>query len=1165
MTAPALDRVAPGLYALTSTGEAAAPAYWAGYRARGPLPEHATLADAWQDPGGAYVFLAAPPGPYEPFVAALDALLAQYPNTRVVWLANPADDPVYWQATTLAATAAGTGPKIAWTVARDAVLAVGGYAVTVRRGTALTPSTLPPVGPGIAFAAASFGAPDGTAYPAVAGTAGIPLAGPVLGCAVATLTLDNSVPDDMTRLDVGLRYALPDPRDPTGSAVLAVPMPLLARDGAALPAYLAFDPLYPLVANRSALALSAPGSPLPAPPLRSLLTTTTGDPTTLTPLAATATRRAARLVFATSPRVVGDAADPLYYLTPDGAFRLAVAGTGANRDVALGLTGLEYVDVGTGVVTLFQAGRPAYLPGPDAALEPLGTTAYVSLLPESAPADAATEGLTYYAQPWQAPLYTPAGKGEFLRFHEMAAGTLTAKEPPVLPVGVYSGIPPDLAPYAAEIERAALAPARRAAVPPRPALARAEDAPRLAVTPSGLLAKLSTDGTTWSEVVFANLPGAATPELVLSKVGPSLQALLQSPEVFAAVADVTEFFKQSSVGYLFDDVAADLLRAAGVPPAVVTAVATAAGAEAYPTEGAFVGEVETAAGAYLDQVRAASGNLKAVLQDWTFQLSPRSWRTDPATRTVLLVKFASRPLSELAADVGSWGWPAAAGPDPRAVSDLVQGVFRDAAARAAADPAGPYARFHRDVVTNPGWNGVLVLNAPLGIAELPADLQFVSAGIDPAEFYAHHVGFSLTPFERSGDTITLHGTAAFGLIAYDSPEDLYADVGTRDFAFKTQQLTARFANAALADFAARVQLMTNRLFGSELTKQDPTSGNNLVLLGGYQRQNGAPTYAFTLTGRNDFAAAHSVLLGVEVLGVQVQTAAGAVTDDMLAVDFVVDGNLRFAELPHSDVFSYGPDAALPPEGQPPFDGHLRFGNLAVRMTYDPADPRAQSFAVTYDRMAFDLVNSAARTQSLAAGFPVTVTGLVANPVPDEPGGPRGQTPEDLGYTGVLSQLDASLLSPPWFGLVLALDLGTLGALAGSAGMSATLLAGWSPGSGSGDPPVYLGLRLASADATTASWPVQGVLKLGFRGYELMAYDAADGIREYLLRLRRLALSVLALSFPPGDLDVLVFGDPERRSRAVGWYAGYDGGTPKPAVPGLATGRRALPEGTGWAP
>src|SRR4029077_17008592 len=110
-------------------------------------------------------------------------------------------------------------------------------------------------------------------------------------------------------------------------------------------------------------------------------------------------------------------------------------------------------------------------------------------------------GLSYFAQPRQAPLFVPGtdlGPG-FMDFLEMTATTLPSyavgQAPPVgLPIGAYTGIDPSLTMAARLVEASTLAPARRAAagLPVSTSHADAQGQP-LAVTPQGLLALLSSD------------------------------------------------------------------------------------------------------------------------------------------------------------------------------------------------------------------------------------------------------------------------------------------------------------------------------------------------------------------------------------------------------------------------------------------------------------------------------------------------------------------------------------------------------------------------------------------------------------------------------------------------------------------------------------------------
>jgi hypothetical protein len=78
------------------------------------------------------------------------------------------------------------------------------------------------------------------------------------------------------------------------------------------------------------------------------------------------------------------------------------------------------------------------------------------------------------------------------------------------------------------------------------------------------------------------------------------------------------------------------------------------------------------------------------------------------------------------------------------------------------------------------------------------------------------------------------------------------------------------------------------------------------------------------------------------------------------------------------------------------------------------------------------------------------------------------------------------------------------------------------------------------------------LRLGFRSFRFEATDASDGQRSYLLRLQRLALSVLGWSFPPGNRDVFLFGNPNGDGTAsLGWYAAYDQGAAQAGPTGQA--------------
>ena len=260
---------------------------------------------------------------------------------------------------------------------------------------------------------------------------------------------------------------------------------------------------------------------------------------------------------------------------------------------------------------------------------------------------------------------------------------------------------------------------------------------------------------------------------------------------------------------------------------------------------------------------------------------------------------------------------------------------------------------------------------------------------------------------------------------------------------------------------------------------------------------------------------------------------------------MLSGRLRFLTASGFDLFGYGigPPAI---KGGSPVDGYLTFSQLVLTLDFDITAPRVQTWTVNETGIGFDLANSKPRVDSLVACFPVTPRAVIASPNLAPPDAkPSGLSPEDMGYLSISAPLDQLPMVPPWFGLVLTLDLGSLGALAGGVGLTAEILAAWMPGTGKGALPVYLGLKLPGTPTRGGSFPLQGVLKLGFKSFSFSTYQQ-DGRIAYMLRLSRFALSVLGFSFPPGNLDVSLFGGPSGRSTGqLGWLAAYSDPDDKP--------------------
>lgn len=1143
---------ASGLYWL------AEPALPAGYgvalvlQADATAPSSLTLAQSWTDHPGLYVMVATRPAAGQAETAFLEAVRGLWPwmgaAARFAWIADARGDPTGWNPQWLAvaqAPGAQTG-----SVESPALLTFGRYAVGISSGVA------------VGLAAGGFTLSGGPAPPftlatpddrwpltARSGGPAISFTGAAAGCVELDLALSGGG-GDYDALDVGLRMCVdaerPDHR--ADGLLQTLRYPVFAgvpAGGVALAAR--FDPALPVDATRTRLAFA--GSIAHPSGYRGQL----GHPVTITPQAGG--EAPAALAFHRRPpsrrALPGD--DQLY-LAPVGEFAVDVGGSPAN--LACGVSGYEYfgLSAAAGATLTFDAGCPADAKGlvggeGEVDLTSLATCPYATV----APAGGAT--VQYFAQPRDGALHRIRGAGNpsltpYLAFLPVPAGAGSTPAPyPLLPYGAATGE----GPLRALLESRVLAPRRRLTLT---ALADAEveaedDADVTAATPRGLLATFDSTLATWRSVqLAAGMPPPAPapappPPLRLLTVGDGLRNALLSNELFMVVADPVLFGQNVDLTYWVTDAAVADLRALADPPSAAVLTALDKPAVRMPQAGKaeFLTLLQTELPAgwtdWQDAIVRLCAYFELVIEGWRFRLSPGTWASppDPDNPMLMIVKMATGTVRSLATDSGSWTWPEVGriggGTDKTAA--VLRAIVADADLRVADATSGrpsPLRDFVDRVLDDPSWNGVVFLNVPVPLEDLPAELRGLGAGIDAKRFRAHHVGVSVSPVtvDTGTRTLALKPTPMFGLIDYNDPADIDHTFG--DFAFKVLALRVLFANSAIVDFSSRAELFVNRLLGDGVLLQPSEHYNNLVLEGTLQRTQGGDHYVFTTTWASRFLSSSRVLDSVEVTVAQFATTSAGAT---VSSRFSLWGRLRFRKLDAIDLFSFGP--VQPRPGAPVEDGWLAFSGLAVDMTFAASDPAATTvFAVDVGGTAFDATDSVARSESWFRRFPLQVTGLIR--------GAPGTALRDAGFLPVKAPVQQPALADGWHALVLTVDLGTLGALAAEAGLTVTVALAWGPGSES--PNVNVGLRLPGVQALGQLLPVEGVLGLGFESIELRAPAAASGGPSYVMDLRRFALHVLGWSLPPGQADLHLFGDPDvarqaasGRRGAVGWYASYE--------------------------
>lgn len=1153
-------------------------------------PASLDLAASFTDYPGYYVTIAIRPDtPAEPaFVDAVLDLGDQLgPAARFLWLPGPVPDPEWLRRAVYLSQPAGAPVG---TVQRPSLFDFGRYRFSVTAGQQVSPGSA-----GFDFDATGLGQlpafqllTDDKAWPLTASGSALSATGATAGSFQLGLSLDATANPggvgDYQLLDVGFRYGLPDPDDAQGVLLASLHYPLFQGVAAAPVAMtLAFDPVGVLDPARTMLRY-------PSPPAAQACyyTSQLGYPVGI---AATA---GAGLAFHRTLRSATElpSDDPLY-LAPVGGYTLTVgSGDGTISPAARltgGISGSEYFgfSTGTAVPVAFTADQPAFAPDfppaprqqpadPPPLTEPAGgaepepsaetpqltsaaTTSYASVGPP--PGGQAwyfaqpDGGAFFHIRPSQSQAETDLIP--YLDLLELVSGSV-AGGGACYPLVPYAGADGDLALMQA-LESQVLSPLRRSALGPPPAgplLATelAEGQPTQAITPQGLLAGFLDN--TWASLTLSPAePATVLPRLAFNLPSTTFRSALQSNQLFLVAANPVELRDNSDFNYwITDAVLGDLARLSGseaVPTDVITLLSEQARAP-QTSEAAFTAMLDAVLtgpdAQYRDTVTKYSMYFELVVEGWRFRLSPSLWRDQISNPPVLIVKYSNGSLYDFVQNTEAWAWPAVATLDGSiATTQTLINSILDSAIAEVADlgTSSNLWNFVTQIALNPSWTGVLMLNANVPFSSVPPELAGLAAGIDAEQFRAHHVGISVTPvsIDEPNRSLVQQHSSIFGLIDYSDPADIAHITG--EFAFKVLLLQVLFVNSAIANFAGRIELFVNRLFGDLVTLLNSAHYNNLILTGSYQRQGGTGHYVFATSDVSTYSSSAAgqggnsnqmVLLNTEIDQAQFVTASrDTTTDAMLHNRFLLQGRLRFAPLAGFDAFSFGPSWDV--NGVQVADGYLVFNSVSVDMDSPINDPTQATFRLNLDEISFDPAASRARPTSFFQRFPLQVAGLIA--------GTADQTPGQLGYLALATPLTQPGFTGAWFGLQFAVDLGTLGALSSAPALAAVILLAWSP-TGS-QHQVNVGLKLPGVQSARSLLPVQGVLDLGFAAIDLTADGATASPPDpaYVLRFRNFYLRFLGWKFPPGQNTIALFGNPDAASQniatdrgALGWYAAY---------------------------
>ncbi|HET7505173.1 MAG TPA: hypothetical protein VFK02_29345 [Kofleriaceae bacterium] len=896
------------------------------------------------------------------------------------------------------------------------------------------------------------------------GDVAIDVLGPRPGCLRFELAL---IDPGLDRLDAGVRYFFPHRDQP--DRIDSLRFRVFAPGAAPL---ICEARLHPLFARRGegeppeTMIRFAAGSRL-----ETYFRSPVGQPVIVRP------GDQAGLVFERRAETVeGSNSDP-WYLTPWGTFAVG-AGDEALPSVMPGASGAELVQGGfdgSELYMTFRDGCPAFLPD------------FTRAAPSEATPDRATDALalddlahtshvrfhggqaTYFAQPAEQPFFQPAGPAQAAIF--LATPVANLPDHPVDAI-----------------------PAREDCVPVLP-LAGTGDGDGAAALRLELRMAAPKRGVGMQLLQQRSAAGGASAfSPIPARAGGSVQGVTPGGQVAEFSSDLAQWRRlvvttgSNEVAFAIRNLDG-LLRNALLTGRRVTVISDPI--------------------VFLEGAAQLEGRARLDIAGWDFDLDPKRWFRDG---TVLVFKDHPESLAALIERPGEWTAGQVLNIDPFAIAARIRELAA-VAERAVAAGDDDFAPFLYQVWRNPYWNGFLAFNAAVSPVGLPDDLAVIMGGVDPSKLRAHHIGVSSSAVERNELGAVAGGRGSlFGLVDYKNA----GPVGDAVYAWAVRELRARFHNARLANFKARIDLRIRELFGDPAAAPPSDDGarpaDTIVLLGHYEEHDGRGRYSFRSSDKVRFRCRSGVVEEVVLARAALETTSVVRSADGDRMDvrgrFLLAGSMKFHRLEAFDVFSF--------DSLPVSDVAL---DLAFSVDAAATTTPASQIALSMDQVRIQADDAQPRPAALVRRFPLALDSLR----PLAAGGLDG-----LKLASVVSPLPQTRRAGPGYVLEYRMDLGL--------GGKSYLTIVWWPDKDNAA--MYLGLRIPGFDGSFSV--VDGLIKVGPKVIQFLV-DPATG--ETILLLRRIGIEApLGLSLPPGGtIDAALFGDPNADGGGgkIGWYAAWN--------------------------
>lgn len=528
---------------------------------------------------------------------------------------------------------------------------------------------------------------------------------------------------------------------------------------------------------------------------------------------------------------------------------------------------------------------------------------------------------------------------------------------------------------------------------------------------------------------------------------------------------------------------------------------------------------------------------------------------------IVIFKFSRACFKELLSDTSRWSNQGKYGntdDQQRRLQEIADEINRQVRTFKTPD----YDYFNKVIFEDPNWNGVVVLNVPLGD---PSNLPDVIQGLANSQ--------TLKPGEQSGEvpqlnlqttlkfqfvafpvnktnikddgSIGITSTSFYGLIDYDLLKDRDTNpdykavsnhfpdrppANTRDarsYRFLLTKLLVRFDNSNITNFSSFAFLQAPKLFEdvvsidrSFLTHSKPQGSDTtadrkyelLRLEGRYQKNsNNEDEFIFNVETKIDVKLPdNDILEKITVTRASFSYVKGGKKE----YRFDLDGQAAFA--PTVDGFKEL--LSFDKSGQ---DSGIEFRNIGLKFEFGRWSGIAFDFSklLVLPKISFD-------GKGFLKSFPLKFNRFQTfhiEPCNTE----EGFKKQNFGFFNIHSLMGGC---PPGgamlWGLVFDLDLGTLGDLALLKALKAEILVGWTAGGG-----FKLGVKFAAPSSDGLHVDLFGALKLDIEEVKLCSNEND----LYLLRLKKIRLTVMGVELPDPeefDLSGIIFAQPGNK---IAWF------------------------------